>query len=187
MRQRLFDPHKGGQSAFKTVKGLRNGMKILFLLRHAKAVSSGDSLRDFDRSLSDQGRKQAERIGKYLKEQNIGLDLVLSSTALRARETAELVLTAAERVTEVRYDQRIYEASAKQLLEVVSEIEEEKNEVLLVGHNPGIEELLKRLTGRFESIGTATLAKIAFRAADWTAAVAEKGDLKWLFKAQIAG
>ena len=157
-------------------------MKTLFLLRHAKAVSGSDSLRDIDRSLNDQGRRQAELVGKYLKEQNIGLDLVLSSTALRARETTELVLTAAERMSEVRNDQRIYEASAQQLLEVVSQIEEEKNEVLLVGHNPGLEELLKRLTGRLESMGTGTLAKIAIGGSEWTEAAAEKADLNWLFK-----
>ena len=161
-------------------------MKSLFLLRHAKAVSSSDSLRDFDRSLSDQGRKQAELVGNYLKEQNIGLDLVLSSTALRARETTELVLTSAERIGEVRYDQRIYEASTQQLLEVISEIEEETNEVLLVGHNPGLEELLKQLTGRFESMGTGTLAKIAIGGSEWTEAAAEKGDLNWLFKPQVS-
>jgi len=159
-------------------------MKNLFLLRHARAVSSGDGLRDFDRSLSDQGRKQAERVGKYLKEQNIGPDLVLSSTALRARETGELLLTAAGCISEVRYDQRIYEASRQQLLEVVSEIEDGKNEVLLVGHNPGIEELLRQLTGRFESMGTCTLAKIATGASQWAEAAAEKGDLNWLFKPQ---
>ena len=159
-------------------------MKNLFLLRHARAVSSSDSLRDFDRSLSDQGRKQAERVGKYLKEQNIDLDLVLSSTALRARETTDFVLTAAECMSEVRYDQRIYEASRQQLLEVVSEIEDGKNEVLVVGHNPGIEELLRQLTGRFESMGTGTLAKIATGASQWAEAAAEKGDLNWLFKPQ---
>jgi phosphohistidine phosphatase len=162
-------------------------MKNLFLLRHARAASSSDGLRDFDRSLSDPGRKQAERVGKHLKEQNIGLDLVLSSTALRARETTELVLKAAERLSEVRYDQRIYEASTQQLLEVVSEIEEDQTEVLLVGHNPGLEELLKRLTGRFESMGTGTLAKIALGGSEWTEAVTEKGDLNWLFKAQVSG
>jgi phosphohistidine phosphatase len=157
-------------------------MKTLFLLRHAKAVSTSEALRDLDRSLSDQGREQAERVGKYLKQQNISFDLVLSSTALRARETTELVLTAAGSTSEVRYEQRIYEASAQQLLELVCEIEKEKNEVLLVGHNPGLEELLKRLTGRFETMGTSTLAKIALGASAWTEAVAEKGDLSWLFK-----
>ena len=182
-----FHPREGGQVRYLNGQKVKERMKNLFLLRHAKAISTSEALRDSDRSLSDQGRKQAELVGKYLKQKNIGLDLVLSSTALRARETTELVLTAAECMSEVRYDQHMYEASRQQLLEVVSEIEEEKKEVLLVGHNPGIEELLKRLTGRFESMGTATLAKIAFRAADWTGAVAEEGDLKWLFKAQLAG
>jgi phosphohistidine phosphatase len=157
-------------------------MKNLFLLRHAKAVSSSAGLRDFDRSLSDQGREQAERLGKYLQQQNIGPDLVLCSTALRARETTELVLTAAGSTSEVRYDLRIYEASVQQLLEVISEIEEGKNEVFLVGHNPGLEELLKRLTGRFETMGTSTLAKIAVTGSEWIEAAAENRDLNWLFK-----
>ena len=159
-------------------------MKMLFLLRHAKAVSGSDSSRDLDRSLNDQGRRQAERVGEYLKERNIGLDLVLSSTARRARETTELVLAAAECVTEVRYDPRIYEASRQQLLAVVSEIEEEKSKVLLVGHNPALEELLQRLTGRFDSMATGTLAKVDLKASHWTEAADQEGHLDWLVRPQ---
>lgn len=159
-------------------------MRTLLLLRHAKAVSGSDSLRDLDRSLNDQGRSQSERVGKYLKKQNIGLDLVLSSTARRARETTELVLTAAECVIEVRYDLRIYEASRQQLLEVVSELEDQKNRILLVGHNPGLEELLQRLTGRFESMATGTLANVDLKASHWTEAANHEGRLDWLVKAQ---
>lgn len=163
-------------------------MKMLLLLRHAKAVSASDSLRDLDRPLSDQGRKQAERVGKYLKEQNIALDLVLSSTALRARETTELFLTAAECITEVRYAQRIYDASRQQLLEVVTEIEGDKSKVLLVGHNPGLEDLQQRLTGRFEPMATGTLAKIDLRASEWINAADQKGHLDWLVKPkELAG
>jgi phosphohistidine phosphatase len=161
-------------------------MKNLFLLRHARAVPSSAGMRDFDRSLSDQGREQAERVGKYLQQKNIGFDLVFSSTALRARETTELVLTAAGSMSEVRYEQRIYEASTQQLLELVSEIENEKKEVLLVGHNPGIEELLKRLTGRFETMGTSTLAKIVIGGSEWIEAATEPNDLTWLFKPQVS-
>ena len=157
-------------------------MKTLLLLRHAKAVSDGGSLGDSDRPLSEQGRTQAERVGKYLKEQDLDLDLVLSSTALRARETTELVLTAAECVTEVRYDQRIYEASSQQLLEVVSEIEDDKKRVLLVGHNPGLEELLQRLTDCFKPMATATLAKIVPGASEWTRVADQQGHLNWLVK-----
>ncbi len=163
-------------------------MKILFLLRHAKAIPVSDSLQDFDRSLNDHGRKQAERAGTYLKKKNFGLDLVLSSTALRARETTELFLNAAECVTEVRYDQRIYEASRQQLLEIVSAIGEDKNKVLLVGHNPGLEELLQRLTDRSEPMATGTLAKVDLKAYQWTEAADLKGDLDWLVKPkELAG
>jgi phosphohistidine phosphatase len=157
-------------------------MQTLFLLRHAKAVPGSGSLQDPDRPLSDQGRTQARRMGNYFKEQKFELDLVLSSTALRARETTELFLKAAECVTEVYYDQRIYEASRHQLLKVLAEIDQDKSNVLLVGHNPVLEELLRHLTGRFESMATGTLAKIDFEAADWIDPAETKGHLDWLIK-----
>jgi len=155
-------------------------MKILFLLRHAKAVPASNGLKDFDRSLNEQGRWQAERVGKYLKEQNAVLDLVLSSPALRALETTELALTAAECAVEVRNDLRIYEASRQQLLQVISEIDAEKSSVLLVGHNPGLEELLQHLTDRFAPMTTATLAKVDLTA--WTKAAGQQVRLDWLVK-----
>jgi phosphohistidine phosphatase len=157
-------------------------MKTLFLLRHAKSVPATDGLKDFDRSLNDQGRWQAERVGKYLKQQNIVLDLVLSSTALRARETTALILTAAECSAEVRYDQRVYEASRQQLLEVISGIEEDKSGVLLVGHNPGLEQLLQHLTDRSAPMATATLAKIHLTVSEWTEVTGQSGQLDWLVK-----
>lgn len=157
-------------------------MKTLFLLRHAKPVSGADSLKDFDRTLSDEGRGQAESVGKYLKDKNLELDLVLSSTALRARETTEIVLTTAGFLTEVRYDPRIYEASRQQLLELISEIEANKGKVLLVGHNPAMEELLRRLTDHFEPMGTANLAKVDLGVPEWTEAADRKGHLDWLVK-----
>ena len=161
---------------------------MLLLLRHARAVSGSDSLRDFDRSLTDQGRRVAERVGRYLKEQSIGLDLVLSSTALRARETTALVLSAAGCLSEVRYDQRIYEASRPQLLEVVSEVEGDKIKVLLVGHNPGLEQLLQSLTGRFEPMAAGTVAKVDLKASQWTRTADQQGNLDWLVQPkELAG
>lgn len=162
-------------------------MKILFLLRHAKAVPASDGLKDFDRSLSDQGRRQAERVGKYLTEQNVVVDLVLSSPALRARETTELAMKAAGFLAEVRHDQRIYEASRQQLLEVIAEIGEDKSGVLLVGHNPGIEELSQHLTDRYAPMATATVAKIDLEDSQWTKVAHEKGHLDWLLKPDELG
>jgi phosphohistidine phosphatase len=157
-------------------------MKSLYLLRHAKAVPSTGTLQDFDRTLNDHGRAQARLMGSHFKQLKCGLDYVLSSTALRARETTELFLTSAQCVSEVRYEQRIYEASRYQLTEVVEGIDENKSRVLIVGHNPGLEELLQHLTGRLESMATGTLAKIDFEAADWPSAVNQKGHLDWLVR-----
>ncbi len=157
-------------------------MRTLYLLRHAKAAPGSDTVRDPDRPLSDQGRRQARRVGEYLKNQNIVHDLALSSTALRARETTEVVLTEAECAADVRYDQRIYEATRQQLLEVISEIDDGNSRVLLVGHNPGLEELIHHLTDHFVHLATATLAKIDLPVSEWTKATGHSGQLDSLVK-----
>ena len=157
-------------------------MKTLVFLRHAKAENGSAGSPDFDRALNDRGRKEAQAVGVFIREQNLGLDLVLSSTAKRARETTELILASANLAVDVRYDQRIYEAGPLRLLEVVSQIEEERSSVLLVGHNPGIEELLQLLTGCLEHMATGTLAKIDLKAVGWSEVVEEKGSLDWIVK-----
>ncbi|MGH9872527.1 MAG: SixA phosphatase family protein [Pyrinomonadaceae bacterium] len=102
---------------------------------------------------------------------------------MRARQTAELVIAAAEVAANVHYDQRIYEASPGQLLEVVSEVEDDVKSVLLVGHNPAMEELLSALTGQEEQMGTGTLAKIGIETNEWSGVLAEAGSLDWIVSA----
>jgi phosphohistidine phosphatase len=155
-------------------------MKTLLLLRHAKSVSSDANQRDVDRSLNDRGRREAQFIGKYIREHELNPDLVLSSAARRARETTELVLESAGCSIEVRYDERMYEAGASRLLEIIAEVEKDKNPVLTVGHNPGMEELLQLLTGSAEHMATGTLAKIDLKAANWCRIAEGKGSLDWL-------
>jgi phosphohistidine phosphatase len=157
-------------------------MKTLFLLRHAKAENGSAGSPDFERALNDRGRKEAQAVGAFIQKQNLVLDLVLSSPAKRARETTELVLASANLTVDVGYDQRIYEAGSLRLLEVVSQIEEGRSSVLLVGHNPGIEELLQLLTGRLEHMATGTLVKIDLKAARWNHALEDKGSLDWIVK-----
>jgi phosphohistidine phosphatase len=157
-------------------------MKTLFLLRHAKAENGSAGSPDFDRALNDRGRKEAQAVGTFIQKQNLVLDLVLSSTAKRARETTELVLASANLAVEMRYDQRLYEAGPLRLLEVISQIEEGRSSVLLVSHNPGMEELLQLLTGRLERMATGTLAKIDLKVARWNQALEEKGSLDWMVK-----
>ena len=155
-------------------------MKTLYLLRHAKSSWADANLADFDRPLNGRGRRAAETIGNYLKANNITPDLILCSTALRTRETLALVTKTTEWTTNVRYDQRIYEASSSRLVEVVSETDNDRDVVMLIGHNPGLEELLFLLTQQREGMSTATLAKIALNMTTWTAIMNTKGTVEWV-------
>jgi phosphohistidine phosphatase len=155
-------------------------MKTLLLLRHAKSSWKESALQDFDRPLNERGKRAAEMVGRFIRNKQIAPDLLLSSPAIRARETIEIVIKTAKLRSELRYDERIYEASPQRLLEVVSQIEEERKIVVLVGHNPGMEELLKLMTHRVEHMATGTVAKIDFEAAGWDNVLNEKGDLDWI-------
>ncbi len=157
-------------------------MKTLLLLRHAKADNAAPGSADIDRSLNERGKKEAQAIGTFIRKQNLVVALVLCSPAVRARESAELVLSAAELTKNVRYDKRIYEAAPHQLLEVISEVEEDQNVVLLVGHNPGMEELLGRLTGREEPMATGALAKVDCNFEEWSRVSDDKGNLDWIVR-----
>ncbi|MGH9906510.1 MAG: SixA phosphatase family protein [Pyrinomonadaceae bacterium] len=157
-------------------------MKTIFLLRHAKSSWKDPSLADFDRPLNSRGRKAAELIGGFIRREKIIPDLVLSSPAVRARETIEIVMKSAKLPSELRYDQRIYEAGPLRLLEVISQIEEDKTSVVLVGHNPGMEELLQVLTGRVERLSTGNLGKISLGTTKWSKTADKKGTLDWLIK-----
>src|SRR5204863_9737170 len=109
-------------------------------------------------------------------------ELILSSPAVRARETVERVSKAAKLNVEVRFDQRIYEAGGLRLLEVVSQIENERKTVLLVGHNPGLEELLMLLTGSAERLPTAAFARLEIKSSKWANAADKRARLAWLVK-----
>lgn len=157
-------------------------MKTLLLLRHAKSSWKDLSLPDFERPLNGRGLKAAPLIGKFLRKQKLRLNLVLSSPAERARQTVRLALEAARIAAEQRYDERIYEASAARLLEVISQIEDSAKVVLLVGHNPGLEELLELLTGEVRRMPTGALARIKLDLNKWSEARERTGHLEWLVK-----
>jgi phosphohistidine phosphatase len=157
-------------------------MKTLLLLRHAKAENTEPGSSDINRSLNERGKREAQAIGTFIRKQNLAVELVLCSPAVRARETAELVLSAAEVTANVRYDKRVYEAAPRQLLEVISEVEEHQGAVLLVGHNPGVEELLEALTGKGEPMATGTLARIEFDLDNWNSVTEDRGSLELIVR-----
>ena len=154
-------------------------MRTLYLLRHAKSSWKDASLRDFDRPLKDRGRKAAKRIGAHLGSERLSDPLVICSPAVRTRETVDIVLKNAELDVEVRFDERIYEASLRDLLLVVSEIPDEKELTILIGHNPGFEELLAYLSGEYRRMPTCAFAKIKFDVGSWKDIREDAGTLEW--------
>src|SRR5689334_19430615 len=108
-------------------------MKTLFLLRHAKSSWDDPTKDDFDRPLNGRGKEAAPRIGKFIQREKLHLDLVLSSPAKRAKQTIARVMESGKLTAELRYDERIYDASARTLLAVVSEIDDRIGAALLVG------------------------------------------------------
>ena len=162
-------------------------MKILYLLRHAKSSWNDASLRDFDRPLNERGRKAAPLIGKHLATENLNEPSLICSPALRTRETAELVLQEANLNIQPRFDKRIYEASLRDLLQVISEIDDDKQVAILIGHNPGLEELLASLTGETRPMPTCALAKIVFDVESWKEVRAGEGTLAWFVTPKESG
>lgn len=159
-------------------------MKKLLLLRHAKSSWEDSSLPDLERPLNERGLRAAPMVGKFMRERKIRPDLVIVSPARRTRETIALVIEALGVKPELRLDERIYEASVASLIQIVSQIEGDKRQVMLVGHNPGFENLLERLTGQTERMPTAALAHIVLEAEHWDEVPQKGGRLDWLVKAK---
>jgi phosphohistidine phosphatase len=159
-------------------------MKTLYLLRHAKSSWDDPNLSDFDRPLNKRGQKAAPRIGAYLHQEKIKPDLVISSPAVRASQTTELVSAAAGFKTTVRFEPEIYEATPERLLKIVKGIDDAANSAMLVGHNPGFEELLTLLTGESQRMPTAALACLEFKLDKWSDVTASAGKFKSLVKAK---
>ena len=155
-------------------------MKTLLLLRHAKSSWKDSSVADHGRPLNGRGRRAAGLIRRFLEAKKLRPDFVLSSSSVRTRETLEIVFEGAVPALDICYDDALYLASAAKLIEVISALEEDRNQVLLVGHNPGIEELFFRLTGIDERFPTATLANISLDVKDWGEAEKTRGKVEWL-------
>lgn len=118
-------------------------MKTLGLLRHAKSDWDNVDTRDFDRGLNERGRRGARLMGRHIREDGRGWELLLASPAVRVVQT----LAEAELGLEPRYDPRLYLASPGTLVEAVQDAGGTADRVLLSGHNPGLQELLFMLVG----------------------------------------
>jgi len=142
-------------------------MKTLLVLRHAKSSWSDPALDDHERPLNTRGRRDAPRMGKLVRECGLIPDVVISSDAVRARLTAEAVVEAARHAGEILLDRRLYMAGPADILSLLRAVGEKAETVMIVGHNPGLEELVAQLTGEREDLPTAALAQIVLPIDQW--------------------
>lgn len=157
-------------------------MKRLLLLRHAKSSWDDTSMADFDRPLNARGRQAAPFMGKLIALEKMMPDIIVSSPAKRAVETAELIKNNGGLNANIRFDERIYEATTETLRQVISSFDDSAQSVLLVGHNPGFEGILNYLTGKALSMPTAALAIIEFEVDSWSDLKPSKGTLERLLR-----
>ena len=162
-------------------------MKTLTLLRHAKSSWDDPVARDFDRPHNGRGQRAALTVGRYLRSEGMSFDHVVASPAVRIVETVEQLEAGYGSDLAPAWDRRVYLASAGSLLDIVHELPAQAQTALLIGHNPGLEDLILTLTpdrtgdtlrdSVEEKFPTAALAEITFDVADWTAIRAGSGML----------
>ncbi len=117
-------------------------MRILGLFRHAKSDWQDPRARDFDRPLNERGRKGAAIMGRHIGNHGVRWDRVIASPAVRCAETIEIACEASGRPIAVNWDRRIYLASSATLADLLRETEGDPKSILMVGHNPGLEDLI---------------------------------------------
>lgn len=157
-------------------------MKQLFLLRHAKSSWDDPALDDFDRPLNPRGKKAAPLMGRVIKERKINPELILCSTAKRTKQTIKLVNETAKFDADVTFTNAIYHASANQLIDLIRKQKPSVNSILLIGHNPGLEDFIQVLTGKFEPIPTAALVQIDVSAEQWSGITNGDNQLAWIVR-----
>ncbi len=157
-------------------------MKTIYLLRHAKSSWDDLSLGDFERPLNKRGQEAAPLIGRYMRKNRIDPQLVVCSPARRAMQTARLALESANINASVQYERRIYQASGDELLAVLAELADSVDQALLIGHNPGLDDLIYTLSGVDSHMPTAALAKLSLEAKRWRDIGPGCGSLEWLIR-----
>jgi phosphohistidine phosphatase len=142
-------------------------MKTLLLLRHAKSSWDNDALADHDRPLNERGRRDAPRIGRLLARLDLTPDHIVASSAARAAATARLVAEAAGYPGEIQYTRELYQADVETYIEVARQTDDAVQRLMLIGHNPDMEELVTELSGQEERMPTAALACIQLPITAW--------------------
>lgn len=140
----------------------------LLILRHAKSSWADEGLDDWQRPLNDRGERDAPRVGELLRERSLVPDLIITSDAVRAETTARTVARAAGYTGRLLLAPELYHASPGAIIDVIRNIEDTSaRTIMIVGHNPGLEDLVAQLTGERIDLPTAALVYISLPVGAW--------------------
>jgi phosphohistidine phosphatase len=168
------------------MKSSSDATRSLYVLRHAKAEEAAPGGGgDRARALKRRGRKDAKRVGRYLTLLGETPELVLTSDAVRARETAELAHEEGGWKARVELCPAIYEAGVESLLRQIRAVSASVRRLVLVGHQPALSLLIGELTGSEPGLPTAALARIDFELERWSDAGPKSGRLAWLVTPEV--
>lgn len=142
-------------------------MRELLILRHAKSSWKNEGLTDHERPLNDRGRRDAPRMGALVRDGSFLPDRILCSDAVRARQTALLFREGAGSEIPLELMHSLYLASPERYYAALGELGPEVGRAMVIGHNPGLEELVTELTGAHEFVPTACLVRVGLKLDAW--------------------
>ena len=142
-------------------------MKELFVLRHAESEHGTHRVRDHDRTLSERGRGDARRMGRHLAENDLVPDVILCSSATRTTETCAVVCESGTMHPKIEFIEQLYLASHSCMIKTTSQHAMAADRVMLIGHNPGCEDVLHDLGLGIHELPTCTLVRISLDIEDW--------------------
>ena len=141
--------------------------KSLYLLRHAKAESATLQFSDEDRALTPKGVDDAKKLATKLVKKDIEFDLILTSPAIRAITSAQIIANRLDQKQSLRVEKKLYQADSTTLLAIVGKLHKKIKSILLVGHNPEFEDFAAYMTGESVSMQTCSLIEFTFELKDW--------------------
>ena len=142
-------------------------MKTLLIMRHAKSSWNYPERPDYDRPLNARGKRDAPRMGQYLRQEGLVPERILTSSARRARKTANKVAKSCGYTGKVKKLDALYDTVPGVYFETLQALPDTYQRVLVVGHNPTMEELVNHLTGEIKRMPTAALAHIELPIQSW--------------------
>lgn len=158
-------------------------MKTLLLMRHAKSSWKDESLTDHERPLKKRGKKDTKLIAKVIKKKNLIPDLILCSSAVRTKETVEILTEALDYDGKIIYSDELYMGEPQDFVNALKDVKNKYESVLVVAHNPGLEAYLQIIDGKIESVPTAGLGYLVLVLEDWNEISLETmGDLIGFWK-----